>query len=94
MKLPPSLLYIKIKNDENAGFGIWLPLFLLWPPIILILVPAFLITALADLVMLAIPNSYHSYTKLLFEILLLTFELRDLRVNVNDSGKTTSIKFI
>ena len=44
---PPSLLRIRIQNDERR-FGLWLPLILLWPPIVLItliLVPIVLVLA-------------------------------------------------
>jgi hypothetical protein len=92
MKLPPSLLHVQIKDERR--FGIWLPLFLLWPLFLLILIPMFFITFIADSILIALRGAYHRYTRFLYEIILVTFELRNLRVNVNKLDKHVNITFI
>jgi len=33
--IPPAMLRLKIRDAQNKGFGLWLPILLLWPLFIL-----------------------------------------------------------
>lgn len=49
--LPPCWLRLRVSNEHTAGFGVWLPLFLLWPvwwlALLMFLVAALVATALS-----------------------------------------------
>ncbi len=94
MKLPPSLLYVRVKEDARHGFGLWLPLFLLWPLIVVILAPVFLCTIVADAGLAAARRSYHHYTRFLGAVLLATFEIRNLKVHVRSPKAHVNITII
>lgn len=76
MNLPPSLMYVKVRDDGNEGFGIWLPLFLLWPLILMFLVLAFVITIAADFILFIMNVTYHRYSLLLFGAVVASFQIK------------------
>lgn len=47
---PPCWLRLRISNEHAAGFGMWLPLFLLWPVWLLALLMFFVATLVATAV--------------------------------------------
>ena len=47
---PPSMLGFRIRNEEK-GFGLWLPLFLIWPPFVLMALATFPLVLLLSLVL-------------------------------------------
>jgi hypothetical protein len=94
MKLPPSLIYFRIKEAGKRGFGFWFPLFLLWPLIIFLVILLFIVTFVADAVMFAIRNPYHRFTRFLWETMLVTFEMRNLRVSVSGQDKKFNLTII
>jgi hypothetical protein len=94
MSFPPSLLYLKIRDDKEDGIGIWLPLFLLWPLIMIILALVFLLTSLVDFFMFMAGASYHGLTRLVFGVMVTTFELRGLKVHVENAEHHVNITFV
>lgn len=93
MSFPPSLLYVKARDDKS-GFGIWLPLFLLWPLIIIILALVFLLTILVDFFMFMAGARYHSFTRLVFRVMITTFEIRGLNVHIESAKNHVNVKFV
>jgi hypothetical protein len=91
MKLPPYLVYLKIKSEEGRGFGIWLPVFLLWPLVLILFVIALPFLLLADLITSLSQQPFHQFTRLIIAILMLLPEARDTAVDIH-SGKSV-VKF-
>ena len=88
---PPSLLRIRIQNDDRR-LGLWLPLILLWPPIVLITLALFPI----GLVLAAVLwRSGWSRPLLLSvpSILRLFCALRGLRIDVQGQTERVYISF-
>ena len=94
MRLPPSLIYLKIRHDQPDGFGFWLPLFLLWPLIAILLALAFLGTTIADAISFGAGARYHGYTRLLVGALRATLDIRGTRVRVEKPDAHVNITII
>ncbi len=91
MILPPSVVYIKIKDENKKGFGCWFPFFLLWPIFLLLLIIVIPISVLIDLILWVIGRKYHHYTKLILYSLNLISESKGLQLNVNDKESIVKI---
>lgn len=94
MSFPPSLLYVKIRDDGKNRLGIWLPLFLLWPLIIIILALVFLLTILVDFFLVLADARYHSFTRLVFGAMITLFEIRGLKVHIENAENHVNITFV
>lgn len=63
--VPPYLIDVSFTANGNRRRHIWLPLILLWPLLLVLGVLALVFTILADVVLLALGQPYHRYTRLL-----------------------------
>lgn len=76
MILPPYVIDVRVREEGQRGFRIWLPFVLLWPLLFAIVGLALVVSALVDLVLLLAARPYHHYTALLLGIGRLVAETR------------------
>lgn len=93
MKLPPYLMYLKIKNEDGHGFGMWLPLFLLWPLVLILFVFALPFLLFADLGLYLGRQPFHRFTRLVIEALMILPETRGMTVDIKDGSSSHVVKF-
>jgi hypothetical protein len=89
MILPPWLIDVKVREEGEKGFRIWLPFFLFWPLILIVLVLALIVTIVVDVILFVIGQRYHHYTLLLLGCMKLLAETRGTHAHV--SGPDTLV---
>lgn len=93
MKCPPSIVSMRIVEEERTKFRLWFPLFILWPLLLALLLLTLVATLLADLFSLV---SLHGpgYTRFLFGVLGIVSETRGTEVFIQDRshrGRTVAL---
>jgi hypothetical protein len=83
MKLPPSLLFLRVTEGEHTKCRLWLPLFLLWPLLTALVVLALLMVLLAD-VGFRVAGKRSAYTRLAIGCLSLLCETRGTQIHVQN----------
>jgi len=79
--LPPLLIDVRVREQDDRGRRIWLPLFLLWPPLFIIVGFVLLVTALVDIALVIVGARYHHYSLLVLNTVRLFGEVRGTHVN-------------
>ncbi len=91
---PPMLLYVRVVPPEKAGFGVWLPLFLVWLILLPLVVLVLVITMIVDVALILAGESYHDYTVLLVRCLGLLGASRGTSVHVHSGQTNVDIELV
>ncbi len=89
--LPPYLVYLKIKDEDTRGFGMWLPVFLLWPLLLILYLFVLPFLLLADFCLYLARQPFHRFTRFVTEALMMLPETRGMAVSFQDGNKV--VKF-
>ena len=82
MKMPPSLIAMRVTDQGRTKFRLWLPLFLLWILLLPLFLLALVVTFLVDLLTLAIGWRFLA-TRFLFGVVDLLGQTRGTEVTVD-----------
>jgi hypothetical protein len=91
MKMPPSLVAMRVAEQGETKFRLWLPLFLLWP----LLLPFVLLTLLGTAIVDAfrfIGGRRGAYTRLAVGVLGILGETRGTEIFVQDRKHTVAFR--
>jgi hypothetical protein len=80
MKLPPSIVHVRVLPVRGWMPGLWLPLFLIWPIVLVLLLPLLLLGLCVALVVQA--RSVAPWLALFGGVYTLLCALRGTRVDV------------
>lgn len=89
MKLPPSLIRMKVRDEGRTKVRLWLPVFILWPLLLALVVLAGVGTLIADAVVF-ISGTGPRYTRFLVGCLEVLGESRGVQVCVEDKDHTVA----
>lgn len=92
MNRPPTLMHIKIKNEEH-DFGLWLPLFLLVPLALVVLI------ILSPLILIAVivlwPSGWGEWAlNVLWAAIVSFWSMRGLEVNVKNGNQYVYVSVV
>jgi len=85
MRMPPSVISMRVVQRDRTKFRLWLPLFLLWPLLLPLLVLTLLATLLADLVGF-LGRQKTGFTRFVVGVMSIVGETRGTEVFVQDRG--------
>jgi hypothetical protein len=91
MRLPPYLVYLKIKDEDSHGFGMWLPVFLLWPLVLILFLIVLPFLLLADFVLYLTNQAWQQVTTIVIAALMLLPETRGMAVDIHHDNR--AVKF-
>lgn len=83
MKCPPSIVSMRVEEEERPRFRCWFPLFVLWPLLLVLLILTFVATLMADLFSL-VAQRRPGYTRLVLGVLGVVNETRGAEVFIKD----------
>jgi hypothetical protein len=89
MKLPPSIVHVRVVPVRGWMPGLWLPLFVIWPLLLVLLLPLALLGLCLALVIQA--RALPHWLALCSGVYTLLCELRGIRVDVRGSGSQVLI---
>jgi hypothetical protein len=93
MKIPPLVMYLRIKEPEESGIRLWIPLFLLWLFVIFLLALFLPLVVLLALISVHVPEirRVFIFAGIIYEII---FSLRELSVDVEGEHQVFILKFM
>lgn len=94
MLLLPMIIDVRVREEGNRGFRLWLPFFLLWPLVLPIFALAFMVSCVADLALIVAGARYHHYTALLLGTVRLFAEMRGTHAHIVDSDSFVHVDII
>jgi len=90
MKVPPSLVAMRVVEQGRTKVSIWFPLFLLWPLLLVFLLLTLIASLVTDAVCL-VAGRRHAYTSLVIGGLGVVGEARGVEVFVEDKHRTVAM---
>ena len=90
MKVPPSIVAMRIIEQGRTKLRIWFPFFLLWPLLLVFLLLALIVSLIADAACL-VGGRKHAYTRLLLGGLGVVGETRGVEVVVENENRTVAL---
>lgn len=83
MKCPPSIVSMRVAEEERTRFRLWFPLFILWPLLLVLLLLTFIATLVADLFSLIAGHRF-GYTRLILGVLRVVNDTRGTELFIQD----------
>lgn len=90
MKVPPSLVAMRVVEEGRTKLRIWFPFFLLWPLFLVFLLLTLFASLIADAVCL-VAGRKHAYTSLVIGGLGVVGEARGVEIFVEDKHRTVAM---
>ena len=90
MKVPPTLVAMRVVERGRTKFRIWFPLVLLWPLLLVFLMLTLIVSLLADATRLA-EGRKHAYTRLVIGGLGVVSETRGTELHIEDKDRTVAL---
>lgn len=85
--VPPLVIDVRVREEGERNFFMWLPLFLLWPILLVLVGFGLVVSAILDLVFWLFGARFHHFTAMIIGALRVLAAVRGTRVHV-DSDTT------
>jgi hypothetical protein len=90
MRIPPSLVAMRVVEQGSTRFKIWFPLFILWPLLFVFLLLTLIVSLIVDAARL-VAGRRLCYTRLVIGGLGVVGETRGVEVFVEDKHHTVAV---
>jgi hypothetical protein len=90
MKVPPSVVAMKVVELDRTRFRAWVPLFIFWPLLLALVLLVLVVAVVVDTLLVLVGRRYQ-YTRFVVGCLDVVGETRGVEVFVHDKSRTVAM---
>jgi hypothetical protein len=94
MILPPLVIDVRVREENERGFRIWFPVVILWPILFVLVGFVLVVTVLVDIALWFVGARYHRYTLFVLYAMGLLAETRGTHAHIVSATTLVNVDII